>query len=163
VLQRLLFEAGLAKPVLPTTLAAEIIRERRVDQDPVAAEWILRAMLAMAAADGSLDEREIGLVQQTYRELSAKDLAREDITKAAEANAKAGDFLAELASVSTRLSAPTKEQIIRAAYLVLLADNEAASDEDKTLAQIATALEVPEVQLKAILDDLAIALISRNR
>ena len=134
-----------------------------MDEDPVAAEWILRAMLAMATADGNLDEREIVLVRQTYRELTAKDLAREDITKAAEANLKAGDFLAELAAVAPLLSAPTKEEIIRAAYLVLLADGQITGEEGKKLEDIAEALGIAGLQLGTILDDLAVALATRNR
>jgi tellurite resistance protein len=134
-----------------------------VDQDPVAAEWILRAMLATATADGKIDEREIVLVQQTYRELTAKDLARDDITKAAEANAKADDFLAELAAVAPLLSAPTKEEIIRATYLVLLADGQISGEEGKKLEDIAEALGIARLQLGTILDDLAVSLATRHQ
>ena len=49
-----------------------------------------------------------------------------------------------------------KEEIIRAAYLVLLADDRIAGEERKKLKDIAAALQIPEIHFGAILEDLAI-------
>ncbi|MGZ5195276.1 MAG: DUF533 domain-containing protein, partial [Ramlibacter sp.] len=36
--------------------------QTRMAQKPTEADWILRAMVAVAAADGRLDAREVGLI-----------------------------------------------------------------------------------------------------
>jgi tellurite resistance protein len=66
--------------------------------------------------------------------------------------------LAELSSAAALLSRQTKEEIIRSAYLVLLADGRIAGEERKKLKDIAIALQVPEIHFGAILEDLAISL-----
>lgn len=133
-----------------------------MNDTPTTAEWVLRAMIAMAAADGNIEEREIELIQQTYQELTAMPLAREKIEKAAEANMKAADLVAEFEDVSPKLSIPTKEEIIRGAYLVLLADDNIAGEERKRLKDIAAALGISEIQFGAILEELSMTLATRN-
>lgn len=119
------------------------------------ADLILKAMIAVGAADGGLDEKEIGLIQQIYDDQSGKSIAAEEITRAAEANARES-ILAELSAAAPNLDRETKEEIIRAAYLVLLADDRIAGEERKKLQDIAAALRVPEIHFGAILEDLAI-------
>ena len=48
------------------------------------------------------------------------------------------------------------DEIVRAAYLVLLADDRIAGEERKKLKDIAAALQIPEIHFGAILEDLAI-------
>jgi uncharacterized membrane protein YebE (DUF533 family) len=119
------------------------------------ADLILKAMIAEAAADGALDEREIGLIQQIYQDQAGKPITADEITRAAEANARSG-ILAELTAAAPSLDRETKEEIIRATYLVLLADDRIAGEERKKLQDIAEALSVPEIHFGAILEDLAI-------
>ncbi len=114
------------------------------------------AMVAMAAADGKLDEQEIGLIQQIYRDQSGRSLTPEDIRAVEEANMRDGGLLAMLAAAADSLNIETKEEIIRASYLVLLADDRIAGEERKKLQDIAAALRVPEIHFGAILEDLAI-------
>jgi tellurite resistance protein len=120
-----------------------------VVEQPTEADWILRAMVAVAAADGRLDAREVGLIQKV-------DVS--GVASAAEIYATKGDILAELAAISGSMSRQTKEEIIRSAYLVLLADGRIAGEERKKLKDIALALQVPEIHFGAILEDLAISL-----
>ncbi len=119
------------------------------------ADLILKAMIAVGAADGGLDEKEIGLIQQIYYDQAGRSIAAEEITRAAEANARES-ILAELAAAAPSIDRETKEEIIRAAYLVLLADDRIAGEERKKLQDIAAALRVPEIHFGAILEDLAI-------
>jgi tellurite resistance protein len=119
------------------------------------ADWILKAMVAVAAADGRLDAEEIGLIQQVYKDQSGRTLSADEVAKAVEASAK-GDVLAELAAAGKVLDKGTKEEMIRAAYLVLLADDRIAGEERKKLKDIAAALQVSEIHFGAILEDLAI-------
>jgi uncharacterized membrane protein YebE (DUF533 family) len=142
--------------------------ERPKEQDvaetsPIAhSEWILKAMLAVAASDGRLDSREIGLIQQVHKDQSGMSLTADEIAHAAEANAK-GDALAQFAAAGDVLDKDTKEEMIRAAYLVLLADDRIAGEERKKLQDLAAALKIPEIHFGAILEDLAIWLAGQNR
>lgn len=125
------------------------------------ADWTLKAMVAIAAADGRLDSREVGLIQQIYQDSTGRKLTADDIARAADANAT-GDVMAEFAAASAVLDKPAKEEIIRSAYLVLLADNRIAGEERKKLKDIAMALKVPEIHFGAILEDLAIWMSSKK-
>jgi tellurite resistance protein len=125
-------------------------------------DWILKAMVAVAASDGQLDAREVGLIQQVYLDQSGRSLTGDDITRAAEAHAN-GDTLAEFAAAARRLDRPTKEEMIRAAYLVLLADDRIAGEERKKLKDIAAALQIAEIHFGAILEDLAPIWLAQQR
>jgi tellurite resistance protein len=119
------------------------------------ADWILKAMVAVAAADGRLDAREVGLIQQVYQDQTGRPVDVSGVARAAEAYTKR-DVLVELSAVAGGMSPETKEEIIRAAYLVLLADDRIAGEERKKLKDIAAALQIPEIHFGAILEDLAI-------
>ena len=115
-------------------------------------------MIAMAGADRRLETREVSLIQRTYQDFGGKTLTMLEIAGAANAYAKDGDLLGELAAAASGLDMETKEEIIRAAYVILLADDQIAGEERKKLQDIAAALKVPEIHFGAILDDLAICL-----
>ena len=119
------------------------------------ADWILKAMVAVAAADGRLDAREVGLIQKVYQDQTGRPVDVSGVARAAEAYTKR-DVLVELSAVAGGMSPETKEEIIRAAYLVLLADDRIAGEERKKLKDIAAALQIPEIHFGAILEDLAI-------
>jgi tellurite resistance protein len=115
-------------------------------------------MVAVAAADGRLDAREVGLIQKVYEERTGRQVDVSGVASAAEIYATKRDILAELAAIAGSMSRETKEEIIRSAYLVLLADGRIAGEERKKLKDIAIALQVPEIHFGAILEDLAISL-----
>ena len=73
----------------------------------------------------------------------------------AEATTRDG-LLAELSAAAPVLDRETKEEIVRAAYLTLIADDRIAAEERKKLKDIAMALRVPEIHFGAILEDLAL-------
>ena len=118
------------------------------------ADWILKAMVAVAGSDGQIDESETDLIQQVYLDQSGRTLTADEVSRAAEA-AK-GDLIAEFAAAAKFLDQNTKEEMIRAAYLVLLADDRIAGEERKKLKDIAEALQIPEIHFGAILEDLAL-------
>jgi len=125
------------------------------------ADWILKAMVAVAAADGRLDAREVGLIQKVYQDQTGRPVDVSGVARAAEAYTKR-DVLVELSAVAGGMSPETKEEIIRAAYLVLLADDRIAGEERKKLKDIAAALQISEIHFGAILEDLAIWLAKRR-
>jgi len=117
--------------------------------------WILKAMVAVAGSDGRLDSREVGLIQQIYRDQTGQTLTSEEVARAADANAR-GDSFSAFAGAAKTLDIGTKEEMVRAAYLVLLADEQIAAEERKRLKDIAEALQIPEIHFGAILEDLAV-------
>ena len=119
------------------------------------AELILKAMIAVGSADGGLEDRELSLIQQVYEDQAERPITREEIAEASQESTRDG-LLAELYAASPVLDRETKEEIIRAAYLTLLADGRIAAEERKKLKDIAMALRVPEIHFGAILEDLAL-------
>ncbi|WP_141700685.1 TerB family tellurite resistance protein [Methyloceanibacter superfactus] len=119
------------------------------------ADWVLKAMVAVAASDGHLDSREVGLIQQVYEDRTGRKLTADEVARAVDANAR-GDVLAQFGAASKTLDMETKEEMVRAAYLVLLADDRIAGEERKKLKDISGALQIPEIHFGAILEDLAL-------
>ena len=119
------------------------------------ADWILRAMIVVASSDGGLDERETSLIQQVYQDQSGHAISADEISREAAELAK-NDAIAQFAAAAKVLDRNAKEEVIRSAYLVLLADERIAGEERKRLKDIAAALQIPEIHFGAILEDLAI-------
>ena len=107
------------------------------------AELILKAMIAVATADGGFEDREVSLIQQVYEDQAERPITRDEIVEVLQASAR-DSLLAELSAASPVLDRETKEEIVRAAYLTLLADDRIAAEERKKLKDIAMALRVPE-------------------
>jgi uncharacterized membrane protein YebE (DUF533 family) len=126
-------------------------------QENPRADLILKAMLAVASSDGSVEDREAGLIQQIYEDQSGTTISREDIVAMGRGLDRAA-ILGELAAAAPAPDRESKEEIIRASYLALLADDRIAGEERKKLQEIAAALRVPEIHFGAILEDLAISL-----
>lgn len=120
-------------------------------------------MVAMAAADGKPDAKEISLIQQIYEKDSGRTVGAAEVEAMANDMVANPDFLASLRAAARHLDTPTKEEIVRAAYLVLLADGIIQATERKKLADIAAALEIPEIHFGAILEDLAVWLAAQHR
>jgi tellurite resistance protein len=127
-----------------------------------ATDWVLTAMIAVAASDGGLDARETGLIQQVYRDHSGQALSADEVARTADALAKR-DAIAEFAAAAKTLDEGAKEEIIKGAYRVLLADNRIAGEERKKLKDIAAALKVPEIHFGAILEELVASLAQEPR
>ena len=98
-------------------------------QKPTDADWILKVMVAVAGADGRLDAREVGLIRKVYKEQTGRSVDVSGVVLAVHAYTAKRDVLAELSAVAGSMSLATKEKIIRAAYLTLLADKRIAGEE----------------------------------
>jgi uncharacterized membrane protein YebE (DUF533 family) len=116
---------------------------------PTEADWILRAMITVAGADGRLNAREVGLIQTVYQHETGRSVDVSGVVLAVEAYAKR-DLLTELSIAAGSMTRATKEKIIRAAYSTLLVDKRVAGDEDKSLKQIAAALRISESELDTL-------------
>ena len=122
-------------------------------QKPTEADWILKAMVAVAAADGRLDAREVGLIQKVYQDQTGRSVDVSGVVMAVQAYATKRDVVVELSVAAGSMSRETKEAIIRAAYLTLLADKRVAEEERKRLKGIAAALQISEIYFEAILEE----------
>ena len=121
-------------------------------QKPTEADWILKAMVAMAAADGRLNAPEVRLIQKVYEELTGRSVDVSGVVLAMEAYATKRDVLLELSVAAGSISRETKEEIIRAAYRTLLVDKRIAQEERERLKDIAAALQISEIHFEAILE-----------
>jgi tellurite resistance protein len=116
------------------------------------ADWILRAMIAVAGADGRLNAREVRLIQEVYLDQTGRSVDVSGVVLAVEAYfAAKRDVLTELSITAGSMPQETKEKIIRAAYLTLLADKRIGGEERKRLEEIATALHVSKGDLHDLL------------
>ena len=52
---------------------------------PTDADWILKAMVAVAASDGRLDSREVSLIQQVYQDQTGRPVDVSGVARAVEA------------------------------------------------------------------------------
>ena len=121
-------------------------------QKPTEADWILKAMVAVAAADGRLNAPEVGLIQKVYQDQTGRSVDISGVVLAVEAYATKRDVLLELSVAAGSISRETKEEIIRAAYRTLLVDKRIAEEERKRLKDIAAALQISEIHFEAILE-----------
>lgn len=117
---------------------------------PTDADWILRTMIAVAAADGRLNAREVRLIQDVYQDQTGRSVDVSGVLLAVETYVAKRDVLRELAIAAGSMGVETKEKIIRAAYLTLLADKHIAGEERKRLKDIAAALGISEPDLDAV-------------
>lgn len=120
------------------------------------ADWILKAMIAVAAADGRLNASEVGLIQKVYQARTGRAVDVSGVAFAVQMYARKRDVLAELSAAAGGLDWDTKVEIIRAVYLTLLADDRATPEERAKLKEIAAALQVPEPRLDAIISEMAL-------
>jgi uncharacterized membrane protein YebE (DUF533 family) len=128
-----------------------------VSDEMKSCEVILKAMVAMASADGHLDTREVGLIQDIYKNCTGKTLAADAVARAAKQNDEE-DILDVLRTLASSLDLTTKDEILCAAYRVLLADDRVAAEERNELHDMARALHVSEIHLSAVLEELAASL-----
>lgn len=78
------------------------------------ADWILKVMAAMAAADHRLDAREVTLIQRVYEELTGEPVDVSGVVSAVQVYARK-DVLEELSEVAGSLSTKAKAAILRGA------------------------------------------------
>ena len=118
---------------------------------PTDTNWIIKAMIAVAAADGRINAREVGLIQKLFHAQTGRSVDASGVILAVQAYATKRDVLAELAVAAGSMSRQTKEEIIQAAYRMLLADEYVAKEELKRIREIATVLGISESHLEAII------------
>lgn len=116
---------------------------------------MLVAMSMMALADRNLEDREVDRIAEIFSEVTSCPIERNAVLEAAHTlEGHRADGLKTLAARRGEIDTAMKEQIIKACYLVLLADGVIAGEELKMLADTAAALGMPELHYKAVLETL---------
>jgi hypothetical protein len=105
----------------------------------------------VAAADGRLNAREVGLIQDLLEARTGRFVDASGIVLAIQAYTTKRNVLAELSVAAPSMSRETKEEIIRGAYQMLVTDEYVAEPELKKLKDIAAALGIFETGLEAII------------
>lgn len=117
---------------------------------------VLQAMVSMGAADGQLDRSEQETICRLYEQVTGDGIGELEVAVIYDHRKKAPtQFAAELAKNCRALDMQSKETILKAAYLVLLADGHIAARERKKLKDFAAAMKISEIHYGAILEDLS--------
>ncbi|WP_108683331.1 TerB family tellurite resistance protein [Methyloceanibacter sp. wino2] len=114
------------------------------------ADWVLRTMAAMAAADQRLDAREVDLIQRVYQELTGRPVDVGGVVSAVQVYARR-DVAEDLSRVAGSFSPEAKTAIMHGAYRTLAVNNHISQAERDTLGRVAGALRLTESELEAIL------------
>lgn len=126
-----------------------------IDINDVSRDLMLRAMISMAKADGSLADVEITTISAIFEQVAGDAVSETEIADAASGIAGSSSALAaDLKAAASDIDKQVKEAIIKAAYLVLLADGKVASAERKNLFDIAASLNMPDIHVTAVLEGL---------
>jgi len=116
---------------------------------------LVRAMVAIAAADGKLEVAEVNSISHIYEELMGHPLKLGMVTKVSETmGGKNYSIHDDLGLTQAEISAAMKENIIRACYLVMVADGEASKEEKQRINEIATTLHVPTERAIELVEDI---------
>ena len=116
---------------------------------------MIQSMAAMAAADGDLGEEEIRKMDAIYARLTGREIGESAVAQVT------GPFLDNKVAISTvlknerdDLSDSDKALVLKASYLVLMADNVMGAEEEAKLGEITSGLGLSGADLDAILKDL---------
>lgn len=126
--------------------------ERFTMSTKIEADWILKIMAAMAAADQRLDAREVSLIQQVYERLTGEPVDIGGVVSAVQIYARK-DVIEELSDVAGSLPLETKTAILRAAYQATLANNNVSQAERDNLDRIATALQLSDAEFESVMTE----------
>jgi DnaJ-domain-containing protein 1 len=134
--------------------SVEMTQKQSTDQD-----YILKAMVSMAAADGDFHDNELATIRTVYEQNTGEAISAEDINKVSLGRrSQATTFAEQLAAEQNQLSRELKETILSSAYMVLLADGRVSARERKKLMELAVALKISDVHRSIIFEDVERAL-----
>lgn len=123
-----------------TTETAAVRPNRSAELDT----YMVRSMMAMASADGRLDEREVTTISRAYEAITGMPLSAAKVREMATMMANRDTSIYDdLGRVEGRMSPANKAMIMKATYLVLIADSDAAEAEQNRIADVAQALKLP--------------------
>jgi tellurite resistance protein len=129
--------------------------EKDAAQADVALTSVVQAMVAMSVADGNLDDSEIEMITGLYQNLTGQSLPADDVRSIAASMEKADFSITDaLENVRGMLDTESRELVLKAAYLVLIADGVVDENEEKLLNGIADSLQFSGERYGEIIDEI---------
>lgn len=115
---------------------------------------MLRLMVTMMISDREIHEREVSVIRDIHRQLTDSDLdeavlARE-ISAAQKEPRSIHDFIEEIAP---HFDPTEKEMVLKAVFLVGLADGKIRDAEEEMLLEVALSLEISTDRLREIVEE----------
>ena len=160
-------------PVIPLDLHGEYIecqqcrntyKPQVLDIDPQAgkaefeAEFhqaIKRVMVAMMIADGAVEDKEVEVIQDIYRNLTGNELSQEAVRgEISQAEMDRRDVMHFLADIAGYLNENGKEMVVKAAFLVAAADGEFQDEEKELLIKIGKSLEMSATHINGVISSM---------
>lgn len=125
--------------------------------DKVEAEYqiaIKAVMIHILLADGVIDDAEVDMVAKTYLTLTEMRLSvravHEEIKRVKETKEELGTYLRQLAT----LNDDGKESVIKAAFMVAMADGKFQDEERDMISQIGKDLGMTKAHVRGVVSDL---------
>lgn len=119
---------------------------------------VKNTMILMMLADGVIDEDELSTVSEVYEGVTGKAISNLEVRQQADQLRALGtsvlDFLAEIGPM---LNDPGREMVVRAAYMVAVADGEFDDSERKLLGEIADALHMSTAHTRGVIEEMLAA------
>jgi uncharacterized tellurite resistance protein B-like protein len=116
----------------------------------IEADWVLKTMAAMAAADQRLDAREVDLIQRVFEELTGRPVDVSGVVSAVQVCARR-DVVEDLSRVAGSFSLEAKTTIMLGAYRTLAANDHVSQAERDALDRLSAALRLTEAEAAGIL------------
>jgi len=111
------------------------------------AKILLRCMVAMASADAKLHPNEISVISRVFEKLTGNPVDETLLNDMFEFERNELLSILDDASFTARCSPELKKLIVKACYLVKIADRAIAPNELDTMATIAARLDISESEL----------------
>lgn len=140
------FLKGLAAYLWDSTSSEEEVRG--VDPTLVGFHAVLRAMVAVAAADGEIDDTETTTIAAVFASLTGKSVSPLDISTAAREIRRSG-FGSTVASYRRRVPRDLVPVIIQASHIVAMSNGTMSDEESRQISEIARTFGVTQEQQQA--------------
>jgi len=107
---------------------------------------LINCLVAMAASDGILHEKEVDVILVILKKITGLDINKEIICEAYESyqDSNIVSVYDILNSAKNNIGDDMKELIIKASYLIMISDGDIAEQETEKLSEIAALLDVKE-------------------
>jgi uncharacterized tellurite resistance protein B-like protein len=109
---------------------------------------LINCLVAMAASDGILHEKEVDVISVILKNITGLDINKEIICEAYESyqDSNIVSVYDILNSDKNDIGDDMKELIIKATYLIMISDGDIAEQETEKLSEIAALLDVKEAK-----------------
>jgi tellurite resistance protein len=119
------------------------------------AKILLRFMIAMASADGKLHAEEIGVIAAVFEKIAGHPLDERLLQDMFDVNRKEQFSIFDDDSFAAEFSPELKRLIVKACYLVKIADREIAESELDMMATIAARLDISGIELSQMIREVS--------